>query len=62
MQVFGIGEGELEVLVALFLDDVEPAWVLGDVGIQQVVVYMQQIVDQLPVVSVDLFVYGLALL
>lgn len=48
--------------MALLLDYVEPAWVLRDVGIKQVVVYVQQVVDQLPVVAVDFFVYGLALL
>lgn len=62
VQVLGIRDSELEVLVALLFDDVEPARVLGDVGIQQVVVYVQQIVDQLPVVAIDLLVYGLALL
>ena len=62
VQVLGIRNGQLQVLVALFLDDVEPAWILGDVGIEQVVVDVQQIVDQLAVVTVDLCVYRLALL
>ena len=62
VQVLGIGNGQLQVLVALLLDDVEPAWILGDVGIEQVVVDVQQVVDQLAVVTVDLFVYRLALL
>lgn len=62
MHILRLRQIELQVSMPILLDDVEPVGVFGNVGIEQVVVDMEQIVDQLSVQLVVIVVYPIALL
>lgn len=62
MNVFGLRQIQLKVLMVVFFDDVEPTRVLGNVGIKQVMIDVQQIVYKLSVVSIVIVGNQLALL
>jgi hypothetical protein len=49
MHVLRFGQFQLQTLVPLELNNLEASGVLRDVAVQQVVVYVQQVVDQLSV-------------
>lgn len=52
MHVLGVRQAQLQILLIVFFDDVESTGIFGNVGVQQVVVDVQEIVNQLAVVAI----------
>ena len=53
MQIFGFGQIQLQTVSTLKLHYFEAVGVFGDIAVQQIMVDVQQIVDQLPIVFVS---------
>ncbi len=62
VHVLGLREIELQVLLAILLDYSEPVMVLWRVGVEEVVVNVEEVVHELPVQLVVIATYPLATL
>ena len=62
MHIFRVREVQLQILMPVFLDYGESVGVLGDVRVEEVVVYVQEVVHKLSVQLVVVVAYPVAVL